>query len=345
MKNLFRSLCLVLFIGASTAFGAEFQLKDRIEKAKTGDYIVTEANKMITVLGLRAINSSTLTLEEISAPLENLKTRPNSWAEWVKNKAPGHTSWSMIEIDLKTGQLLECYSFSRSAWVHLSEKESLFATLLQVPLKPVPLDRRRKIGPSPMNGEMDVRKEWNPPLVFEGKKRENAHFDVYETIWPLDGTELAGQEISLYFDREKEFPLPFWIQVQTSHATAALRTVDSGKNLPLIYRSIPRRVPEFIGLPLKTERSLRLNLKTPKYYRQFELYAIDVTTKEKQIFPITHSILDGEGEWKTVEIDFEELNQILEKNHKYTWLLVPTGHSESYTETTKPFIWNPEKLY
>ncbi len=337
MKNWL--FCLLLCTTA--VFGAEFRLKDRVEKAKAGDYVVTEANKLITVLSIRSITPTTMILEEISAPLENLKKRPNSWAEWVKAKAPGHTSWSMVEIDIQSGQLLECYSFSRAAWIHLSQKESLFATLLHLPMQSVTEDKRRKIGPPPMDGESDFRKAWNPALVFEGKKIQNAQFDVYETTWPDDGTELAKQDVCLYFDREKQFPLPFWIQVQTSHATAAMRTIDSGKNLPSIHRTIPRRVPEFVGIPIKTETGLRLNLKSPKYYKQFELYAIDVTTREKkQIFPITHSLIEGEGEWKTVEIALEELNATLESNHRYTWLIVPVGHSESYTETVKPFVWS-----
>lgn len=336
MRNYF--ICFFLLI--LSAFGNEFCLKERIAKANPGDYIVTEANKMITLLCIRSIHAETLLLEEISAPLENLKNRPNSWAEWVKQKAPGHTSWSMIEIDLPSGQILECYSFSRSGWLHLSQKESLFATLLELPMRSVPPEKQRKIGPPPIAGEPDFRKIWTPPLTFEGKKIPHAEFDVYETTWPQDDTELSGQEVSLYFDRAKECPLPFWIQVRTSHATAALRTIDWGKNLPPIHRTIPRRTPEFVGLPLKTEHTLRLNVKSPKYYKQFELYAIDVTSKEKHILSISHNLIQGEGEWKTVEIDLEELNETLEPNHRYNWLLVPIGHGDLYTETVKPFAWN-----
>jgi hypothetical protein len=194
-----------------------------------------------------------------------------------------------------------------------------------------------------MGDEPDVRKVWTPPLIYEGQKLENARFDVFETLWPEDGTELSNKVVALYFDKEKRFPLPFWIQVETSHATAALRTIDSGKNLPSIHRTIPRRVPEFVGLPLKTEKGLRLSLKSPKYYREFELFAVDVTTREKQIYPITHSLIQGEEEWLTVEIDRDELQQTLQSDHRYTWLLVPLGHTESYTQSLKPFVWIPGK--
>lgn len=331
-----------ILISAAVFANPPYRMKERLERAKMGDYVVTEAGKMITILSIRSISSNSLVLEEISAPLQNLKKRPDSWSDWVKANAPGHTSWSMLEIDPKTGQLLECFSFSRSAWIQLSQKESLIATLLFLPMKKISSENQRKIGPPPMPGEPDFRKIWVPPLVFEGKKLESPHFEVFQTIWPEDDSDLSGQEVTLYFDEDKHLPFPFWIQVQASHATAALRTIDSGKNLPIIHRKIPRRVPEFIGLPRKTEDRLLLNLKSPKYYKQFELYAIDVTSKEKQIFPITHSLIEGEDEWKTVAIELDELESILKLDHRYTWLLVPVGYSDSYTETAKPFLWTQD---
>ncbi|HSX26354.1 MAG TPA: hypothetical protein VLE89_05035 [Chlamydiales bacterium] len=336
MKN----WCFCFLLLSSALIGKEFHLKERVEGAKAGDYVVTEANKMITLLAIRSITPHSVVLEEISAPAGNLKKTPCSWSEWVKAKAPGHTSWSMIEIDLKTGQLLECYSFTRASWIQLSRQESLFATLLQLPLKPLDLDKRRRIGPPPTPGEEDHRKEWNPPLVYEGKKMDNALFEVFETVWPQDGTELAGKSVSLYFDQEKKFPLPYWIQIDTAHAVASMRTIDAGKGLSSPYRSIPRRVPQFIGTPQKTETGLRLSLKSPKYYREFELFAIDITTREKQIYPIIHSLVQGDGETLSIEIDHEELKQNLEPDHRYTWLIVPSGHSEFYTESIKPFVWS-----
>jgi hypothetical protein len=316
-----------------------FELKDRLQKAKTGDYIVAEANKMVTLLAIRSLTPTTLVLEEITAPLQNLKNRPTSWPAWIKEKAPGHTSWTMTEIDLATGQVLECYSFSKSAWLQLSQKESLFARLLNLPLQKTAPSEQKKIGPPPLQGESDFRKIWSPPLVFEGKKLEHASFEVFETLWPDDGTDLARQKVSLYFDRENRSPFPFWIQVDTTHLTATVRTIDAGKNLPIVYRSFPRRVPEFVGQPQKTENGLKLSLKSPKYYRQFELFAIDITAKEKQIFPILHSLIRNDEELFTLEIDEDELKQSLQEGHRYTWLLVPVGHHESYAESIKPFVW------
>lgn len=315
-----------------------FQMKERIESAKSGDFAVIEANKMVTLLAIRSATPQTVVLEEISLPSQTAK-KIGSWPEWVKAKAPGHTSWSMIEIDLETGAVLECYSFSRSTWVQLTQKENLFATLIHLSLKTVEGDKVKRIGPPPLHGELDVRKIWSPPLIFEGKMIENARFEPFAATWPEDGSELSKREVTLYFDRENRFPLPFWIQIETSHLTAAFRTIDSGRNLPVVYRNLPRRIPQFIGLPKETEKGFRLSCKSPKYYKEFELFAVDVTTSKKQIFPISHSLLRGEEERISIDLDREELQRVLEPEHRYTWLLVPTGHSESYTESVRPFVW------
>lgn len=330
---------IVVFLACSTLlFGSP--LKDKIKSAENGDYLVFEANKMITVLCTRSIANGSITLEEISIPSQTLKKHPASWSDWVKNKAPGHTSWSMTEIDLNNSQIIECYSFSRSSWVQLSSNESLFATLLGLPLEPLKMEKRPRIGPPPEAGEMDIRKIWEPSLWFEGKKKNNPHFDAYEANWPQDGTDLSGKTVSLYFDRESHFPFPFWVQIEAAYATVSLRAIDSGKKLPSPFSYLPKRVPQFIGQPKKTKTGLRFSIKSPKYYREFELFAVDVTGKEKQIHPISHSFIEGNNEILTLEIPDENLRQTLESDHRYTWLLVPTHHIQSYTETSKPFIWS-----
>jgi len=317
------------------------QLKKKLLKAQKGDYIVTEANKMITVLAVRSKTASSIIFEEITVPLQQVKQRPKSWASWVKNKAPGHSSWTMIEIDLSSNQLLECYSFSRSAWLKASGQESLLANLLHLPLRPLKEAERKKIGPAPSDGEVDRRQIWNPPLTVNGQKMEKVHFDAYETSWPSDNSELSGKTVTLYFAENDDFPLPYWIQVDAAHGSASLRVIDSGSHLPSPYHKFPRRVPEFVGSPRTTEKGLQICLKSPKYYKTFELFAIDITSKEKQILPIPRFSLETKEETVHLEIPHTELIETLESGHRYTWLLVPTGFSEYYTESTKPFYWNP----
>ena len=208
----------------------EITSKTFLEKAHAGDYIAAESGKMLTLILIRSIDSKTVVLEEISAPLKN-GPRANSWAKWIKDKAPGHSSWSILTMDLESGQILECYSFSRNTHIQISQKESLLATLLHLPLKTIRPQDRRRIGPPPLSGESDVRKFWQPPLVFEGKRIKNPQYNVFETTWPNDGSEIDGRQVTLYFDVEMRIPLPVWIDVATSHATGRFHVVDSGKNL------------------------------------------------------------------------------------------------------------------
>ena len=338
MKScLFASICgAVLFchpIEASTV------LQERLLKAKMGDYIVTESNKMISVLAIRSLTPKSIILEEINVPSQAVDPHSFSWPEWVRQHARGHTSWSMLEIDFENQQLIECYSFSRSAWVELSSQESFISTILGLSLQPIPENELRRIGPEPLDGESDTRKIWKPPLFQDGAQLNAIEFDVYQAIWPNDGSELADNSVFLYFDKNGCSPFPAWIQMTTTHAVASIRMIDSGKNLPALHRTLPRRVPEFIDVPQKIHSGLRLSLKSPRYYRHFELFAVDVTSSEKEIFPISHTLVCGEGETLHLEIAQSELNQILQPNHRYTWLIVPNGHCEHYAESSKPFLW------
>lgn len=328
---------LIIFI--FPIFGAAFSLKERLVGAENGDYLVVEVNQTIALLHICSSTPTTLLLEEIAAPKKNLKRLPDSWTEWVKHRAPGHTSWSMLEIDLQKGEIVECYSFSQASWIPLSSKESLLVALLQSPLKPIEAEKRRRIGSPPPPGEADFRQIWQPPLTFEGEKIAKSQFDAFETSWPQDGSEWAGKTFLLYFDRDSLSPFPYWIEVETSHASFHLRALDGGKHLSSLFRSLPRRIPEFIAPPQKTRSGLRLSIKSPKYYRQFELFAVDVTEREKEILPLSHQLIPGKEELLSIEISKEELHQTLKSGHRYTWLLIPTGHSESYSATVKPFTW------
>lgn len=238
---------VLFFLCLSTGYSEELSLpspclQEFLSKAEEGDFIVAEAMKMFTLIRVRAVYPKTLVLEEISGQSKNLPNKDNmSWTEWVKNKAPGHRSWSLIEISMEDGQILECYSFSRNAHIQLSQKESLLATLLKCPLREVTPDKRRRVGPPPLEGEGDFRKLWSPPFIFEGKKVDISKFDVFETSWPEDGSELGGRHVTFYFDHTLRIPLPIWIEVETSHSTGSFRVIDSGKSLPSPFRKASKQ--------------------------------------------------------------------------------------------------------
>lgn len=313
-------------------------LKEILSHAKRGDYIVAESGKMLTLISIQSITSKSILIEEISAPLKNIKADITSWQNWVKNKAPGASSWSVLEMDLENGQILDCYSFTRNAHVQISQKESLLATLFQLPLKTVQSEKRRRIGPTPMPGEGDFRKLWLPSLVIEGKKIQNPQFNVYETTWPNDQSELDGRQVTLYFDQEMRIPLPVWIDIETSHVNGRIQVIDSGKNLISPQRSIPRRFPQFMNDIKKTDEGVVLSLMSPKYFRDFALFAIDISDKEKEILPIPSISTERNGEIVTIKINQRDLTSLQEK-HRYQWLIVPIGFDESYSATSKTFIY------
>jgi len=236
MSNKIAILCLFF---CSFGFSAPKNLDTLFQKAHPGEYVVTEAAKIVTVIHIHSVTPDSIVFEEISAPAKNLKQKKISWPEWVMQKAPGHTSWSMTEIARETGEILRCYSFSRHAYTQISSRESLISSLLERPLISVSSDERRKIGNAPMDGEGDYRKDWIPPLVFEGKKIEKPSFEVFQTTWPQDGSELEGQKLILYFDQDLKVPFPYWVELQTTHAAVQMQTIDSGTKLKSPLKGFP----------------------------------------------------------------------------------------------------------
>lgn len=210
-------------------------IEERLCRGAPGDYLILEGGNMITALAIYSIDEKKIVFEEIGVPAKNLKTRPASWRQWVAEKAPGHTSWSLLEIERSSGSVGSCHSLTSRGKAPLSSRDGLIASLIKLPLSPLPSDQRRKIGPPPAPGEPDLRKIWNPPVVFEGKRQDPVQFDVYAATWPHDGSELSGSRILLYFHPLSHFPFPYWIQVEGTHVQASLRTIDSGKQFPSPY--------------------------------------------------------------------------------------------------------------
>ena len=104
-------------------------LKDRFLQSEPGDYIISEQNKSLSLLRIHSIQNQTVMLEELSLPAKLAPYETAKLEKWLKSGAPGHTSWHLLEIDLEQGQILECYSFTRNAWLVLSENDSFFTKI------------------------------------------------------------------------------------------------------------------------------------------------------------------------------------------------------------------------
>jgi hypothetical protein len=204
-------------------------LGDKISQGAVGDYIVTEQNKFCSLIRVHSLEPSKLVIEEISFPYKAL---PSDFQKWLKTEAPGHTSWSILEINIKTNSLEKFFSFTKNAYLSFSPDDSFLLKILNLGLTPISDEERKKIGPPPKEG-FDTRKIWNPPLFFEGKKEENPQFTAFKLLYPKDGSPLSGKKIELFFNKSNNsFPFPYWGQItDDSEAALKFRVIASGRNL------------------------------------------------------------------------------------------------------------------
>jgi hypothetical protein len=211
---------------------SEASLQERFSRATPGDYVVTAQEGHYSLLLIRAISQERLSLEEISVPAKHIDLKRLNWKKWVGEKAPGHTSWVVYEIDRSSAQLISCFSYSKNGWLYLDESEQFLTRLMRLPLEKIPETQRKKIGPQPLPGETDRRAAWNPPLVIEGKKVAKPIFETMRTKWPDDGSKLALCTIELYFSQaDPTFAFPYWMEIQSPHYAFKVRTIDSGRHL------------------------------------------------------------------------------------------------------------------
>lgn len=311
-------------------------IKDRLLGAKDGDYFVVKSGKMISVIRVASLKGERLVLEEISAPANLLKKA--NWQDWIDQKGPGHTSWIMYEIDLDANELLETFSFSKHCFLQLSDDHFLL-TLLKNPLQSIPDETRKKIGPPPEKGELDVRANWQPPKIVHGKKIQNPQFSVLQLKWPDDQTELSGKMIQLYFEKNSEFFFPFWVEVLSEHLIFPLKVIDCGHDLRSCIRAIPRRSLQFLNTPKKTKEEIHFYINCPKYYNQVQLFAVDISRKVKKIIEIPTQSYRKEKEELELIISMKELSALLEKNHSYSWIIKPKG-SQLISELEEPFYFD-----
>lgn len=202
-------------------------LKDQLQKGAVGDYVVTQQEKNLSLLRIEKISSNELVLEEVAAPVAALDLPSINWPAWIEKGAPGHTSWLLYKIDLKSGELVESYSLDQKARVSL--QEPLLSKMLLLELTVTPDDLRRRIGPSPHAGEEDRRSLWLPHLVYQGKRVSKPTFDVFQTRWPEDGSDLSLCRLEFYFMHN--FPFPCWIEASNGHFTFKIHSLASGRNL------------------------------------------------------------------------------------------------------------------
>lgn len=241
-------LCLVMSL---SAFGApvshDVTLKQRMIEADPGSYIVAGSSKIVTLLRFHAMTETAFLFEEITAPKERLFAEGSSTAalrKWIEGGAPGHTSRVLYTIDREHDKVVDCYSLTRNIHLSCDAFATLLPSLLRLRLIPVPLSERIRTGATVRPGKISGANLWTPPMIREGRRVDDPHYDVRAVVWPKDGSEFAGKKVTLYLDGEDlRFPFPYLVVVGSSPLRARLRAVDSGKGLLFPNLPLPRTPP------------------------------------------------------------------------------------------------------
>lgn len=336
-KKIFHFITLVC-LTFTAPLKAVLTLEQRLASAKAGDFIVTAQEGNYSLLSIQTINTETLLLEEIAVPELQIDLKKIDWKAWVAKKAPGHTSWTLYEINRQNGKLVECFSYSKNGWLYLDESQQFLTQLLTLPLSLIADKDRKKIGPPPLEGE-DRRALWNPPLIIEGEKVAKPLFEVVKAQWPKDSTQLSQCFIELYFAKTAS-PFPYWLEVQSPHYTFKMRAIDSGHGLlsPRIG-PIPHRSPQIMGFACKEKNFWKIPIKTPAYFQKLKLFALDLTEDKKSTIPIAFVFQQGAKEEALLEISTADLKHALQDGHRYRWILLPEAGSDFYLESEEIFTW------
>lgn len=341
MRTFIRLAICILFLPFSSYSMQSTNLQSRLEKGSPGDFIVTAQEGLYTVLILRYKEKNQLILEEVSIPQAQLEIKKIDWQNWLKNHAPGHTSWSFFEIDLEQGKLIESYSVNRQSWLYIDSSEFLLAKLLKLPLQKVPKAARKKIGPPPGSGEQDFRAIWNPPLISSGKALKNPSFEVYQGQWPHDQSIIKDCIIDFYFSSfDPLFPFPYWLEVQSNHYAVSIRAIDSGKGLlSPIKGTIPHRLPSITGAIKRSPEMWTIPIQSPIYYRNFQLYVIDANNSLSQAIALPFQLRESMNEEVFIDISVDTLNKHLKKSCCYRWILVTVSENPITIQSGENFFW------
>ncbi|MCH9613389.1 MAG: hypothetical protein SP1CHLAM54_03890 [Chlamydiia bacterium] len=310
----------LFFLTPLLCFG--LSVKEQFVAGNAGDYIVFEKDKMCTLFHLHTKDEHTLTIEEISLPSYK---KPKDFKAWVASGGMNSSSWNMYEIDLDSGRILEGYSFSKKAFF---TPTPFLSNLMALSLET--WKGRRRIGPPPTLGDFDGRKLWNPPYVFEGKKAKRKHMEAFIATWPKDDSPLSSQNLTLYF--ADNFPFPYWLEINDPSYTYKLRAIDSGKEMISPYEILPRQSLQIIGNVRLSPNNCYLLFKTPSYFKEFDLIAVDAKTGEHTTLPHTLTT----GTLSQINFDFDQLK----RERAYTFIISPKSYPGAYAETYQPVVNN-----
>lgn len=226
-------LFIFFFSFFSHAQAENLSLKNQLQKAEERSWIVLEQNKNYIFFYIHQITPTTIFVEEVTLPASCLSSQGRfNWKNWFEGGAPGHTLWTLSQINLQNGRFENSYSYTHQSWLNVAQSAPFMATLLNLTFTPIPYTERRRIGIPPSYKKADHRPVWQPRLIVEGQKISNIPFTAWQARWPSDGSELSRKRIEIYLPEEngKNYPsyFPYWLEVEGKIGSAKVRIVDSG---------------------------------------------------------------------------------------------------------------------
>jgi len=305
-----------------------FSLKDKIlEKGKPGDYMITEQGGTLALLMVRFLSQDYLILEAVDIPKMDYKH--TSWKEWISQGALGHTAWVSYMLDLKQDRLLEIYSHSQGSWLYADDPHNFLSKLLALPLYETPEFKRKRIGPPPGEGEIDRRSFWYPSVIFEGTEKDKPPITTWSSCWPQDDSIISNCDVMVYFS---DTTFPYWMEIQSPHYRAAIKTVDAGANLLSPKPIILQQSPLFIGPGHWQGSSFELEIYCPPYYSPLQLVAIEFPEREKngslRKFLLVEEIQKAEETTALLALDYNWLQHHLVPKKKYRLALISKNFPE-----------------
>lgn len=291
--------------------------KDIFAEASPGDFSVYQNGSSATILSVHSKDLPFITFEEITLPrrvYENVKGRDLN--TWIKKGCPGNTSWTVMEINIETGDISSAFCFLKNTHLDIQKEDALISSLLNLSLTIVPEENRARIGPRG-NNKKDSRPFWTPSMCVNAKPRTPKKMDVYRSRWEKDLSVLSGRDIDLYI--LDEFPFPFWIQIHGDVGSKKMISLDSGRNLATVVKETPKMPPKFVS-KLETweeKDSFSFLLKSNRAFESYTVYLLEVSKGGNELFPLLskYQIIDS-GILK-FNLQRDHLDKKLVKGKKY----------------------------
>lgn len=315
-------LCFFLSLFSFYAFFSFSEsLKNKFYSAKEGSYIVFENQNITSCLIFHSIENNLLYLYEISQPSSNIS---NSFCfkSWLNSKPVDSSSFVLYAIDLSTHKIEDCFSFIQNSYINISEQSHFLPKLLNLDLKVVSEHERKKICPKA--GHISEKPTlWNPPKVVDGKKIAHPSFEVFQTHWPLDDSELSNKSITLYFDQDNtSFPFPYWIELGDGYINYKIRAKDSGLLHDIPFDFFPKKPLEIVSFQKDHHKNITISIKNANLYDKFQILASASFDGTHFTHLLEHNVT-REEKITHLNISKETLDTILLKEMSYHLCIFP----------------------